>query len=1048
MTRRFARSLRHLLPLTAFAGSALAQVDTALYGGMRYRMVGPFRGGRSTAVTGIAAQPHTYYMGSTGGGVWRTEDAGLHWTNLTDRYLDVGAIGAIDVADSDPNVIYAGTGSACIRGNVSTGRGVWKTTDRGATWKFIGLPEAGAIGDLVVHPSNPDLVYVAALGHPFGKNRERGIYRSKDGGANWEQVLFLNDSTGAVSLAMNPRNPREIYAGMWRAERKPWTLISGGPEGGVYKTTDGGDTWKKLGGGLPSGVVGKVGVAVSGANPARVWALVEAEPGGGLYRSEDAGATWTRVNSEYRLVGRAWYYTHVEADPRDENTVYVMNTPFFRSVDGGRTFETIEVPHGDTHALWINPDHPDYMVLGDDGGGMVTLNGGKTWSNNYNQPTAELYDVEVDNQHPYRLYGSQQDNTTISVRHNVSGHALKPVQEWQHASGCETGPVALHRDHPEIIWSGCYGGVINVMDVTRDTRRNVNLYPENQGRAPKDLRNRFQWVAPIVVSPHDRNTVYHASQFVHRTRDGGMTWETISPDLTTNNRAHQEYPGGPLHGDHTGVEVFNTVFALVVSPHDARTLWAGSDDGRVHLTRDDGATWTDVTPRDLPALGTVNRIEISPHEPGRAFLAVHRYRLDDWRPYVFRTTDFGRTWTQLAAGKNGIPANHAVRVVREDAVTKGLLYAGTEFGLFVSFDDGVRWQPLRLNLPATPVTDLKVHRGDLVVATQGRSFWVLDDLTPLRELAAGPTSGTARLFTPRDAARGVMGDVLGELDLVRPDPLPFGALVHYALTEDATDLTLEVVDAAGRVVRAWSSDSARAAESRLPRLSNQKGFHRVVWDLTYPGPRPPRGGPGGGFGGGAGVKAPPGQYQVRLTVAGGSQTRPLRVVGNPRDPGASQADYDAQFQLSKAVRDTLDALYRAIETVRTARDQAKGVVDRARAGGRELGRLAELADTLSARLTAVEEALTQPRAGRGLAVPSQLDSQYGSLHGYLAGTGGYGPGSAEGRPPRGAYDRQRDLDREWAAIRARWDRVLREDLAAFNAEVARLQLGGVVPPRP
>jgi hypothetical protein len=534
-------------------------------------------------------------------------------------------------------------------------------------------------------------------------------------------------------------------------------------------------------------------------------------------------------------------------------------------------------------------------------------------------------------------------------------------------------------------------------------------------------------VAPIVVSQHDRNTVYHASQFVHRTRDGGMTWETISPDLTTNNKAHQEYPGGPIHGDHTGVEVFNTVFALAISPHDARTIWAGTDDGRVHLTRDEGATWTDVTPRDLPPLGTVNRIDLSAHEPGRAFLAVHRYRLDDWRPYIFRTNDFGRTWTQLADGRNGIPANHTVRVVREDPVRKGLLYAGTEFGLFVSFDDGARWQALRLNLPATPVTDLKVHRGDLVVAN--------------------PAPGKARVFTPRDAARGVMGEVLGELDLTRPDPLPFGALVHFALTEDVPEVTLEVLDGRGRVVRSWSSDSGRAAESRLPRLSARKGFHRVVWDLTYPGPRPPRGGPGPGFGGGAGVKAPPGPYQVRLTAGGTTETRPLRVIGNPRDPDVSQADYDAQFQLSSAVRDTLDALYRAIETVRTVRDQARDLVERARAGRRDLGQLAQLADTLRARLTAVEESLTQPQAGRGLAVPTRLDAQYASLHGYLAAAGGYGPGSAEGRPTRGAYERQRDLDHEWAAIQARLERVLREDLAAFNAEVGRLELGGVVVPR-
>ena len=1023
-------------------------IDTSLYAGMRYRMVGPFRGGRSTAVTGIAGKPHTFLMGGTGGGLWRTDDAGHHWTSLTDKYFTVGAVGAVDVADSDPNVIYVGTGSACIRGNVSTGRGLWKSTDSGTTWRFIGLPESGAIGDIAVHPTNPDLVYVAALGHPFGKNRERGVYRSKDGGATWEQVFFQSDSTGAVDFAMNPANPREIYVAMWRAERKPWTLISGSSESGVYKTTDGGDTWTKLAGGLPSGVVGKIGLTVSPANPSRVWAIVEAEPGGGLYRSDNRGESWTRVSTDRRILGRPWYYHHVEADPKDENSLYALNVDMFRSVDGGRTFEEVQVPHGDVHDIWINPEHPEIFAVADDGGVVVTVNHGRTFSSLYNQPTAELYDVEVDNQHSYRIYGSQQDNTTISVRHNLAGHSLRPQQEWSHASGCETGPVALHRDHPDVIWSGCYGGVINVMDVGKDTRRNVNLYPENQGQAPKDRKHRFQWVAPIVVSPHDPNTVYHASQYVHRTRDAGRTWETISPDLTTNNKAYQEFPGGPIHADNSGVEVFNTVFALVVSPHDAGTLWAGSDDGRVHLTRDDGKTWTDISPRAMPALGTVNRIDVSSHAPGRAFVAVQRYRMDDWRPYIFRTDDFGATWTLLTDGRNGLPPDHPVRVVREDPVRRGLLYAGTEFGVFVSFDDGARWQPLQLNLPATPVTDMKVHRDDLVLSTQGRSFWLLDDLTPLRELAASPATRKTRLYTPRRTARGVMGDVLGELDLTRPDRLPFGALIHYVLTEDAPEVTLEVADAAGAVVRRWSSDSAKAAEARLPRIAAAKGFHRVVWNLTYPGARPPRGAAvGGGFGGGGlGIKAPPGEYSVRLTAGGETQMRPFTVTGDPRDPEITQADYDEQFRLARSVRDTLEALYRAIESLRTVRDQAQGIVDRAKTANRPLGRLSELNDSLKARLSGVEGDLTQTRAGQGLAVPSKLDAQYGALFNYLAGTGGYGPGSAEGRPTRGAYDRQRDLDPQWSVIHQRLDRVLREDLAAFNAEVTRLGLAGILTP--
>jgi photosystem II stability/assembly factor-like uncharacterized protein len=1025
------------------ASQLAAQVDTTLYSGMRYRMVGPFRGGRSTAVTGVADQPHLFYMGTTGGGVWRTEDAGEHWSPLTDGQIGVGSIGAIDVADSDPNVIYAGTGSACIRGNVSTGRGVWKSTDRGKTWRFVGLPEAGAIGDIVVHPTNPDLVYVAALGHPFGKNPERGVFRSRDGGTTWEKVLFLSDSTGAVSLAMNPANPREIYAGMWRAERKPWTLISGAREGGIYKTTDGGDHWERLSGGLPDGLVGKVGLAMSGGNPERVYAIIEADRRPGLYRSDDGGKSWTLVNSETRLRGRPWYYNHVTADPRDPNTVYVMNVGLYRSVDGGRTFEQIDVPHGDTHDLWINPKDPGIMLLGDDGGGAVTLNGARTWSSVTNQPTAEFYDVQVDNQDPYRLYGSQQDNTTISVRHRLSGHSLKPVQEWQHASGCETGSIGLHPDHPEILWGGCYGGVINRMDLTKDTRENRNLYPENQGVAPKDLKYRFQWVAPIVVSPHDPNTVYHGSQYLHRTRDGGKTWETISPDLTTNNPAWQQFPGGPINSDNTGVEVFTTVFAVVVSPHDGKTLWVGTDDGRVHLTRDEGASWTEITPAGMPARGTVNRIEVSPHAPGRAFVAVQRYREDDWRPYLFRTDDFGKTWRLLTDGKNGIPADHPVRVVREDPARRGLLYAGTEFGAFVSFDDGARWLSLQLNLPATPVTDLKVHRGDLVVATQGRSFWILDDLTPLRELATRPSGGTARLFTPRNAARGVMGDVLGELDLLRPDPLPFGALINYALTRDAREVRLEVIDPQGRTIRVMSSDSARAAAAGTGRLSAKSGFNRVSWGLTYPGPRPA----GALSPGGNGPKAPPGSYQVRLTVDGTTETASFRVTGNPADSAVTQADYDEQFRLATAVRDTLDALNRTVETIRSVREQASSLIQRARAGNREVGRLPQLRDSLTTRLAAIEAELVRP-AQPVLANPARLENQYNSLLGYLTGTGGYGPGSAESRPTAGAYQRQKDLDARWAAARLRMAQLLSTELAAFSAEALRLGLGTIVLPAP
>ncbi len=999
-------------------------VNPALYAGMRYRMVGPFRGGRSTAVTGVAEQPHVFFMGTTGGGVWKTDDAGGHWTNVTDGFLDVGNIGALDVANSDPNVLFVGTGSADIRGNISVGRGVWKSTDGARTWRFVGLRESGAIGKLVIHPTNPDIVYVAALGHPFGRNRDRGVFRTADGGATWQHVLALDDSTGAVSLVMHPGNPRELYAGAWSAERKPWTLRSGSPAGGVYKSTDGGTTWMKLGGGLPAGLVGKVGLAISAAMPDRVWALVEAKDGG-LFRSDDRGTSWTRVSDDPRVRARPFYYSHVVADPTDGNTVWVLNTPLLRSIDGGRTFEQVPVPHGDTHDLWINPRDPKIFALSDDGGTVVTLNGGRTFSSMYNQPTAELYDVVVDNQTPYRLYGSQQDNSSISVLQRRLGNTLRPQQEWGYAAGCETGPIAVHPDHPGTIWGGCYGGAINRQEVASDVRVSVARGLEAQGVAPSALRDRWQWVAPIVVSPQEPRTIYHASQYLYRSRDGGDTWQRISPDLTTNDSTVQRLPGGPITVDNTGVEVFTTIFAVVPSPHDAKTIWVGTDDGRVQLTRDDGATWADITPPGLPRYATVNRIDVSAHAPGRAFVAVQRYRLDDFTPYIYRTDDFGRSWTRLADGRNGIPADHPVRVVREDPTQRGLLYAGTEFGLFVSFDDGARWQSLQLNLPATPVTDLKVHRGDLVVSTQGRSFWILDDVGPLRELAAQPRVAGTRLFTPRPAARGSIGVPLQEVDFTLPDDLPFGALVHVTRDRAADSLRLELRDASGALVQQWHSDSARAAQLGTARLRTTAGLQRIVWDLRGPGPVSARGGAGGG---GRGVKMPPGRYQVTLVDGATTHTVPLTIVGNPSAPGITQADYDAQYALSTAMRDTLSSIGRTLARLREVRTQATGL--RTRESAPSAAALRALADSLGARAAQHEDALT--RAGG-------MQTQYGVLYNTLVGDGGYGSGSAEGRPSAARLERARELAPLWHALRAQID----EEIGALRTRVNAMatQLG-------
>jgi photosystem II stability/assembly factor-like uncharacterized protein len=1019
--------------------------DPALFSALEYRMIGPYRGGRSTAVTGVPDRPHTYYQGTTGGGVWKTIDDGQTWENISDGYFG-GSIGAVAVATSDQNVIYVGTGSACIRGNTSTGHGVYKSTDGGKTWVFIGLPEAGQVGQIVVHPNNADLVYVAALGHPFGKNPERGVYRSSDGGATWELVLFASDSTGAVALSMNPQNPREIYAGMWRAERKPWSLLSGSTDGGVFKTTDGGDNWKKLAGGLPTGLAGRIGVTVSPANPDRVWVLIEAEPDGGVYRSDDAGETWTRTNSENKLRQRAWYYTHIIADPKDEHTVYALNTGFYRSVDGGRTFQGFSVPHGDVHDLWINPNDPNLMVVADDGGAQVSVNGAKSWSTMYNQPTAELYDVVADNAFPYRVYGAQQDNTTISLLGWFSTNTLHPKQHWYSVGGCETGPIALHPDYPNTVYAGCYGGVIDRFDRDDDQIRNVVIYPQMQlGEAGKNLRYRFQWVAPMAVSPHDPDVVYHGSQHVHRSMDRGISWETISPDLTTDTPEHQEYSGGPINHDITGVEIYNTVFSITVSPHSPDVVWAGTDDGRLHVTRDNGATWQDVTPNNMPQYGTVDLIDVSPHQAGVAYVAVQKFRFDDFAPYIFKTDNYGESWARLTDGTNGIPGNHAVRAVREDRVRQGMLYAGTEFGMYVSFNDGRNWQSLQLNLPITPVTGMEQRHDDIIISTQGRSFWVLDDVTPLRQITDAVAGTSVHLYEPRDAYRVNSGG--GSRGGIAPERLPGKALIHYYLGDvPAEPITLEILDASGGVVRTFSSDSATAAENNESPISADAGMSRATWDVMYPGIDPVEGTVLWGYSGG--VKAPPATYQVRLTANGETLTQSFEVLKDPRLDHVTQRDFDEQFRLSIAVRDTLNQMYAAIRQTQSVSDQVVSAMERVEEAGLtdEFG---GIADTITAGLTDVEEAMTQTKNQSGqdpIRFAPMLDSQFLSLYEYVTGVDGYRYGGAEGRPTQGAIDLFADLNLRWVVLRDRLSVILNSDVNEFNELLRNNGVPGVTVP--
>jgi photosystem II stability/assembly factor-like uncharacterized protein len=901
-------------------------IDPKLYQDLKWRSVGPHRGGRVTAIAGVRSKPCTFYMGATGGGVWKTESCGNLWTPVSDGQIATGSIGAIDVSESNPDVVYVGTGSAAIRSNVIIGRGLYKSFDAGKTWRFIGLRDAGQIGSVIVHPANPDIVWAAALGSPFGPNAERGIFKTIDGGKTWKKTLFVKEETGGRVLAINYTNPNELYAGMYRGFRKGWDIISGGPatEGGIYKSSDGGETWTKLSSGLPQKLIGKIDLDVSRSNPRVVYAMVEA-PGaeGGLYRSDDAGATWRNVNNSTRLRARPFYFHYVDVNPKNENEVWVNELGLHKSTDGGKTFQVVNTPHGDNHGIWFNPDNPSIAIQCNDGGANVTMDGGRTWSSILNQPTAELYMVSVDDQFPYRLYAPQQDNSTIIVP-SLPPHSWgydNPAQSWTQGPGCETGQIHPRPDG-SVIWGACKGEV-GRYNVATGQEKHTWIYPQNRyGHDPDDIKYRFPRQTVIVVSPHDPKTVYQASHVVHRTTDEGVTWTTISPDLTAREPDKQIVPGSPITRDITGEEVYSSIYSMVESRLERGVLWVGANDGPVQVSRDGGTTWTNVTPKDLPPGGRIQNIEDSPHRKGSAYIAAYRFlREHDLKPYIYVTNDYGKTWSKLTDGANGIPIDHPTRVVREDPDREGLLYAGTEFGFFVSFDNGRRWQPLQQNLPATPVTDIRVHRKDLVVATMGRSFWIMDNVTPLHQLAGGPTatseangngsagkggqagSSAHRLFSPAVAWRTRHAASGGSPDVPEyPGP---GARIDYILAgAPAGGAKLEILDAKGTVIRTIEPPSAtpqstgqgmRAFRRGGPAapLGTKDGHNRYVWDLRH--------------GGTDGPMAAPGKYQVRLSAGGWSDTKPLELKIDPRvaADGVTQADLEEQTAFLLKVRDAI-----------------------------------------------------------------------------------------------------------------------------------------------
>jgi photosystem II stability/assembly factor-like uncharacterized protein len=1024
------------LALLALAPCLLLCQQTDLLRQLRFRQVGPFRGGRSVAVTGVPSQPNVYYFGAVGGGVFKTTDSGLTWVPMSDGQLKTGSVGAIAVADSDPNVVYAGMGEACIRGNATHGDGVYKSVDAGHTWRNVGLQDSYHIGAVRIHPKDPNTVYVAALGHLWGPNEMRGVYRTTDGGATWKQVLKRSNNAGAVDLAMDPSNPRVIYAAFWEISRKPWRMDSGGPGSGLFKTTDGGDTWNEISRapGLPKGVLGRIGVTVSPVNPERVWALVEATDGG-LFRSDNGGRNWTKVNEQNILRQRAWYYSHIFADTQSADTVYALNVGMHKSIDGGRTFSALRPPHGDNHDMWIAPDNANRFIESNDGGANISNDGGRTWSTIDNQPTAQFYRVALDQDFPYNIYGAQQDNTTVRIASRTGGVGILP-SDWYDVGGGESGWIAPDPRNSQIVYAGSYDGLLTRQDKRTGQSRNINAWPDNtMGYGVEAMKYRFQWSFPIVFSPHDPKALYIGSNHVHRTTNEGQSWEVISPDLTRNDKSKMGSSGGPITQDNTSVEYYCTVFTIIESPAAKGVIWAGSDDGLVHVTRDGGKKWDNVTPPGMPEWIRINSIDASPHDAGTAYVAATNYQQDDFRPYLYKTTDYGKTWKKIV---NGIAENAFTRVVREDPNRKGLLVAGTETGLYLSFDDGETWRPFQLNLPVTPITDIQFHKRDqeMVIGTEGRAFWVLDDVPLLYQFQGFDSSSAVKLFSSKDVYRfGGGGRGPRNAGIPIGENPPGGVQVSFWLKDKPQgDVTLEFLDSAGKQVNQFSTKEPprplgagpAVEEEENPfrggppvRLTANAGLNRFTWNLRYADATTF---PGMILWAGAttGPRVSPGKYTVKLTAEGQTQTQSFEVKKDPRLPTTAD-DYARQLSLALQVRDKLTETNDAVIRIRELRRQIDTYA------GRDSKKVADAAKALSAKLTSVEENLyqTKNRASEDpLNYPIKLNNKLAHVLMVVQ--------SSDDQPTQQSYMVYEDLATQVNAELKKLDGLLSVDLPAFN----------------
>ncbi len=991
--------------------------DEKLYDALDYRLLGPFRGGRSAAVTGVPGKPNLFYFGATGGGVWETKNGGRTWKNLSDGFFG-GSVGAIEVSTDDPNVIYVGGGETTVRGNVSSGYGVWKTENAGKSWKQMGLENSRHIPRIRVHPKNHNIVYAAVLGNIYKPTQERGVYKSTDGGNSWRKTLFANENAGAVDLIMDPNNPRILYASTWNIQRTPYSLSSGGDGSALWKSTDSGESWKEISKnkGFPSDTLGIIGVTVSPVNSDRVWAIVENKEKGGVYRSDDGGETWTNINSERKLRQRAWYYTRIYADSQDEDIVYVLNVRYHKSTDGGKTYETFNAPHGDHHDLWIAPEDPNRMVIGDDGGAQTTYDGGETWSTYHNQPTAQFYRVTTDNSFPYKIYAAQQDNSTIRITHRNEGGSINE-DDWEETAGGESAHIAIDPLNNDIVYGGSYDGFLTRYNHKKQTVRSISVWPDNpMGHGAEDMKYRFQWNFPIFFSPHNPKKLYTASNHLHATTNEGESWELLSPDLTRNDPTKLKSSGGPITQDNTSVEYYCTIFAAAESPVQEGVIWTGSDDGLIHITKDGGANWEDVTPKGMPEWMMINSIEPSVFDAGTCYVAGTKYKTGDFAPYLYKTNDFGKTWKKIT---DGIPSEHFTRVLREDPKQKGILYAGTETGMYISFDNGNNWKAFQLNLPIVPITDLAVKDNNLIVATQGRSLWILDDLSLLHQLSEAKNKDNF-IYKPKDAYR--MGGRSNSKSLTTGTNHPSGVLTYFNVANsDAKEITLSYLTKQGDTIKSFTTKGTKEKNNKLE-VENGSNVHS--WNMRGDGAERLKG-MILWWGSTAAPMAVPGEYEVVLTVDDESYAKPFTIIPD----GNSETDLagmQRQFDFITDVNSTVDKAHKSIKKIRKINSQLKAFQKQYKED-EGIKDLVEKAKKLQESFSEIEKALYQTKNKSGqdpLNFPIRLTNKLAHLNSLV--------GMDDFPPTQQDVAVKDELSSQINVELIKFDQLISEEISAFN----------------